>query len=370
VGTKKCLTDDVTRAIISAVSLSGCTVGTDPEIFIVDKKEEIIPAFSFLPSKKEDKSKISDGSYVDRIFWDGFQAEFTLKANSCLAYLTDSLQHGLSLLLKKAKEADKDAHFTYKSVLDIPYSILNGCSPEHRELGCTPSHNAYGETDHLVGLDPSVLPFRFAGCHLHFGFQGTKETAENCVKAIDALCGIMSVALLQGMEDPRRRHYYGRAGEYRLPAHGLEYRTLSSAVLASPVLFHLCYDVARAALFLKLRSPAVRYIKGYKWETIANTINNYDVSKAKKIIKANESVFTAILTTKYGHVDKTKRILDMIYEGARNFFDIDDIDGNWRLSSSWNSHSGASNCCVANWTSGRKKATIKKTIGRIDDEEE
>ena len=60
--------------------------GTDPEVFAVDAKGQVIPAFEYLPEKK-DALKIMNKSVLEpqigTAFYDGFQAEFTIGPITC-----------------------------------------------------------------------------------------------------------------------------------------------------------------------------------------------------------------------------------------------------------------------------------------------
>lgn len=323
--------------LIKGIALTGCQNGTDPEVFVVDEDDVIIPAFTFLPSKTEGNP-----------FWDGFQAEFTTTQTHCLSYLVDDIRGKLKNTISKAKEYNKHAKLTWKSVLDIPYHIMEQANPTHLELGCAPSLNIYGTEVNMP--DPATLPFRFAGCHLHFGLlQKSKQSIEKMIKSLDSFFGIISIALLQGMEDPRRRLYYGLAGEYRLPKHGIEYRTPSSALLAHPALFHLCYDLARASLYLGLSSILFHSDMQLDDERVIDIINTYDVEEAKKYLKKRKIITIAVLGKIYPNADSSK-LFNLIMNGFMNYIDISDMEKNWKLPSNitWISHSGSPNCSVFN----------------------
>lgn len=327
--------------MLQTISLSGCTIGTDPEIFVVDKKGIVIPAFLFLPSKKE----------AD-IFWDGFQAEFRTTPMGCLAFLTDNVRNQLNKLISLAKAKFPDAKLTYQCVMEIPTSLMSKADKAHVELGCAPSKNVYDWIEPVHVEDPYTLPIRFAGCHLHFSMPGAIEFKEKVIKKMDSICGVMSVSLFQEMEDRRRRLFYGRAGEFRTPTHGLEWRTLSSAVLTHPVLFHLCVDVSRACYYLT--NTLVYPHWEVKEQEIVETINYCDVSAAKKILTKNEKFFRALLSRIYPRVSADKKfqdsLWDLVCKGAKEHFNINSIEDNWHLGTSkWITHSGSSNCQVDKW---------------------
>lgn len=328
-------------------------LGADPEIFIVDENDEVIPAFNFLKSKKENP----------RYFWDGFQAEFTTEAKTCLAYTTDGIQGHLNYLLGLARAFNKNAHFTYKSVIDIPREVLYNTKQIHAEFGCMPSLNVYNE-EPLVVPDPYQVPIRFAGFHIHFGFKEEKtgsyyvknwndEKLVASVKWLDRIAGIMSVSVFQGLEDYRRRKFYGKAGEYRLPKHGLEYRTLSSAMFISPVLIHLIWDFARIALMVSINPELAKHWVYYSDDKVRNIINNYDIKDAKALLKLNEGMIKGILHYLYHNEDLTKSAFHMMMEGAFNYFDVTKIEENWYLGQCWPTHCGNVNACVGYWKATR-----------------
>ena len=339
------------KLLIGSIPISGCSVGADPEVFAVDDKGIIIPAFSFLPSKEEGNP-----------YWDGFQAEFTTntkaKGNSqCLAYHTDDVQVGLSNVWKKLRKKFPDAKLTWKSVLDIPTTIMDLASEKHVELGCAPSRNAYPSIKALQITDGRSLPIRFAGCHMHFGIgKMVIDTMDRIVKMIDAIYGIASVSLFSGMEDPRRRMFYGRAGEYRLPPHGLEYRVTSSAMLAHPVLYHLCFDVARICVYLGMHIPSPALIWNYEGDDqIVEIINTYDVRAARRLLKKNTDFLEYLIKRRYGEGGQGNA-LNLLLNGAIGQLPLDDMVTNWWLDGidpksdyrKWEAHSSTSNCCIAN----------------------
>jgi hypothetical protein len=328
-------------------------LGCDPEIFVVDENEEVIPAFKFLKSKKENS----------QYFWDGFQAEFTTEPKNCLAYTTDGIQSHLKHLLGLARAFNPKARFTYKSVIDIPYEVLHDTKQIYTEFGCMPSLNVYGEAP-LVVPDPYQVPFRFAGFHIHFGFKNVvngqwcisgwddKKLVES-VKWLDRVSGVISVSLFQGLEDYRRRKFYGKAGEYRLPKHGLEYRTLSSAIWISPVLVHILWDFARIALMISVNPELAKHWTYYSDDKVSNIINNYDVKEAKGLIKSNESIIKTILHYLYHNEMATKAAYEMMLAGAANYFDITQIEKNWYLGEDWHTHCAKPNACVSHWDMGK-----------------
>ena len=262
-------------------------IGADPECFVLDEGGKVVPAFWFL------KGKMDLGAGVGIPFWDGFQAEFTTRSTHCLDGLKDDIGVGLAATLKAAQAQTPGARLTAKSFFEIPEERFFEANPVHRELGCAPSLNVYGLHPTLEGADG--IPIRTTGGHMHFGLSaGAKRTIPEIVRLLDKVVGIVGVSVADTLDHPDRRVYYGQPGEYRTPAHGLEYRTLSSFWLAAPPLMHLMFELGRACCQLGARG-----LEKYVWDAqeaeVVETILGHDVERARHIIARNLDQLTFIL---------------------------------------------------------------------------
>lgn len=301
-------------------------LGTDPEVFIVDAKGQVVSAYNLFPSKAE----CSTGP-----FWDGFQVEFTTPSKTCLAYLTDEVQAGLRSVYNKLPAGTK---LTYKSVVDIPRKMLETGDEDEVRFGCAPSMNVYGDEGFVVS-NYRDISIRTSGCHFHFG---TNKDPVRGVRRMDRIAGVVMTAILGELQDPRRRVLYGRAGEYRTPTHGLEWRVMGSEVLVHPAMFHLAFDLARAALELG--------VVGDLWETsddeTRSAINNYDFALCRKIVSRNKEMLQAICGAVYEKDKSANRaILVLVEQGVKGFIDTD-MHKNWLLKGEgkWTTHSSATDC--------------------------
>lgn len=285
----------------------GGHIGSDPEIFVEDQDGKVIPAFKFLGSKEKPTMSIVDTANRNNgglpVFWDGFQAEFNTRENTCLAYHIDSIQNGLKAVLQNAQKFDKNAKLSLKTVMDIPPEILSTASPEHVAFGCMPSFNAYG----LKGLEANGrdVPFRTAGGHIHFGMSKLTEVEiASIVRALDAILGVACVSLFEGIDDAKRRQMYGLVGEYRLPKHGLEYRALSNAWLCHPLITNIVFDLARQAFMFGKKGLNSMWVASEK--DVIDTIQFCDVKKARKILNKNKDILAILLSNVYlgakGHI--------------------------------------------------------------------
>jgi hypothetical protein len=269
-------------------------MGSDPEFFL-RKEGQTVPAFDFLP----DKHASTDG-----LFWDGFQAETVVDIKNCgTGCPRDCTVHDLTchaLLAQRIgaqmqRLSAKALDVAPQSVWRVPDLMLQLASDAHVSLGCDPSRNAYASSGRLVE-HPRDLKWRFAGGHVHFALPEDERQPDNIrylVKTLDALLGIPSVCFAQNYDHFIRRRFYGLAGEYRLPPHGLEYRTLSNFWLMHPRAFMLVFDLARHALNIGRARLRNVFTGACREGAIRDTINYCDVRSARDFMRLNREFYSA-----------------------------------------------------------------------------
>lgn len=327
-------------------------IGSDPEIFVENKKKEMIPAFLFLGSKEKPNHTPKGGAFQTYggcpMYWDGFQAEFTTKANTCLGWHMDSIAAGMHGVYAAAKKKFPDAKLSLRSVFDIPDEVLKSADEEHVAFGCMPSINAYGLK---ANMPPArQVPFRSAGGHIHFGIGKISEKkAVPIVKALDAILAVSCVSMFAKFDDPKRRVMYGLPGEFRLPKHGMEYRPLSNAWLCHPMITNLVIDFARKVVVFAQKGYFPSLWDATEEETL-NTVIKCDVKNARKIMERNKSVMIKLIKASYHWA--TEKQLEFMYSiflnGAESFIkDPSDFEKNWNLKGVWIAHSGNVNMNVA-----------------------
>jgi hypothetical protein len=347
----------------------GGIIGSDPEIFAVDTTGDVIPAFCFLGPKKNASTE------DDRTapYWDGFQAEFSHHPMTCIAYTVDNIQDKLVQLYRLLMRFDNTARLSADSVL--PVRIDPSLDEKFVQLGCAPSQNVYGfSTPAVNGRD---LPFRFAGGHIHLSVEKSQKTDElvtKVVKILDATIAVMAVSMFRNLDVPVRRKFYGMAGEYRTPEHGIEYRTLSNAWLCHPVATHVIFDLTR--IFANYATSTIGdSLLGYlDTKSAVEIVNNCDVDGAVKYINKYQDIFLRAAAIPYGYLpDKyipvegasKQPMIEMIKAMILNGIEavVEDprkIISNWALDArTWVRHSEAPFACVKTvftnfWSKGKK----------------
>ena len=293
------------KAAVEGVFLSYGTspvMGTDPEFF-VSLDGRLVPAFDVLP----DKHLTTNG-----LFWDGFQAETLVDLKSCGRHcLKDCQEHRLtchSLLAQRVARQlqflpDMGLQVAPKAVWHVPRDILTFAGEAQVALGCDPSRNVYATKPRRV-LSPRKLEWRFAGGHVHFELSPEERSNSDgiryLVKTLDCLLGIPTVCLAQNYDHFIRRRYYGLAGEYRLPPHGLEYRTLSNFWLMHPLAFMLVFDLARQALNIGRARLKNVFVGATREASIRDTIDYCDVRSAKDFMRLNKAFYSSWTRMMYG----------------------------------------------------------------------
>ena len=112
--------------------------------------------------------------------------------------------------------------------------------------------------------------------------------------------------------DKQRRSLYGKAGSFRLQPWGLEYRSLSSAMMSSAEYLEFVYNQVAKAIYA--------YNKLYQlidYNTIQICINNSDVALARQLVNTYQltDIYKSIKTKAYTIIDnRLREFLDNIAE--------------------------------------------------------
>lgn len=221
-------------------------LGMDPEAFLRGSDGKIITSDQVIP--------IDDANMKRYLSRDGVQMEFHTSYFACresgAAYLSTGMTYLKGLLAKTSSTVD------WSQVLELTQEEFDSLDAASRKLGCEPSLNLY-DADAKVGVDQETYRIRSAGGHIHFGVASQFDPSlgfaqcrmdqweTRMVTLCDLIIGNTCVLLDRDPLNATRRQVYGRAGEYRLPKHGLEYRTLSNFWLISYPMMSLVFNLAK-----------------------------------------------------------------------------------------------------------------------------
>jgi len=272
------------------------TFGCDPEFFFERKgkiigSEKVINIEKGLTVKKDIRKNVngSTGNGNDSKFIvDGVQAEINPKPDTCRARLGNEISQCFRTLYETIK-ADPELSINFLPTVKVSKAELMSLNEKSRIFGCSPSKNADKKSQNVVALkDPAKYKYRSAGGHIHLGASGydtqvksiMKEPAR-LVQIMDILVGNTCVLIDRDPGNKERRKVYGRAGEYRTPMYGIEYRTLSNFWLRAYPLMSFVMNLSRLSVDVMASS-----IPGRDFER--ELLSLVDIKKIRKAINTND----------------------------------------------------------------------------------
>jgi hypothetical protein len=224
----------------------GLTIGTDPEAFF-ERGGKIIGSERVIP----EGGLTAKGGWTPTVVMDGVQFELNPPAAVGVQGLGRNVANAFKLLRDHLTHVP-EVTCSFLGVVEVEKEELQSLSPKSRILGCAPSRNAYG--DRPITVNPKTYRKRSAGGHAHLGLNGTRimrdsdDERQRLVPLLDILVGNFCVLIDRDPGAAERRENYGRAGEYRLPRHGLEYRTLSNFWLRNYALMSFVFGMSEMAV--------------------------------------------------------------------------------------------------------------------------
>jgi hypothetical protein len=158
---------------------------------------------------------------------------------------------------------------------ELPFHPSKLTHPNALEFGCEPDYNAWlGAEMRNPRIDPkSVGNYRFAGGHIHFGFDTSKceIPVPYLVQMLDALVLTKHFAADHRVIGRTRCEFYGKPGSYRYTKYGFEYRTPSNRWLLKSNLF---VDIVSTLHWL-INRPDDAYPIYKRIESIQQTVRNF-----------------------------------------------------------------------------------------------
>jgi hypothetical protein len=217
-------------------------IGSDPELFVLDRQKQIVPVIGLLGGTKQVPLPIGDGFFVQE---DNVLAEFNIPPASTESEFVELIWTGMQNVKARLPSGydvlAKPSHIFDDSVLTHPKAL---------EFGCDPDFNAWsGEQNDPP--QPTIPTLRSGGGHLLVSYDNPTPTRNrHLIQLCDKYLGVPSILM---DTDFMRRQLYGKAGAYRDKPWGVEYRTLSSFWLQSKTLTAWAYrNMLRAVAALEV----------------------------------------------------------------------------------------------------------------------
>lgn len=294
------------------------TLGADPEIFInkagkIVGSEKVIDIKNGLKTQSYRGSHLPSGGAGGKVIVDGVQLEFNPPPATCREILAASISDCFRDTWKAMQAKDKELGFTFEPVVEISKEELDTLDEKSKTFGCAPSKNKGKER--TIKVNAEKYKFRPAGGHIHIGHANMPEMKavfdeqpERVVKLLDIIVGNTCVLIDRNPGNVERRKHYGKAGEYRTPPHGLEYRTLSNFWLYSYPLMSFVMSLTRFTVSMLMSSGVARdfekeILKAVNMKDIEKAINKNDFNLAMSNFKKIEDILCS-MSTQYDPINK------------------------------------------------------------------
>lgn len=252
------------------------TIGSDPELFLVDTKtKKVVSAIERIPGHKDDPytEGLPEGFGLQT---DNVLAEFNIPPVTSCEEFINNIEFMKNFIRKKAQEIDPTFDIMCKASSKVPMKELK--HPQAREFGCDPDYCIYSAGPNQVSR-AARTSLRSAGFHIHVGYPNNNiDVSMAMLRYIDAIVGLPSILFDTDVE---RRNLYGKAGCFRLQKYGFEYRTLSSYWIDNPSRLRFIWLQVVYALHCYERGMDIPSAN-----EVRDAINNNDVEKAKSLIRA------------------------------------------------------------------------------------
>ncbi len=232
-------------------------LGCDPEFFF-QKGKEIIGSEKVIDiDKGENVPRVENmqgsigGTKMSKIIVDGVQVEINPRPDTCRARLGNEIAMCFRAVHTKL-QTNKGLTANFSTTVEVTQKELKSLNEKSRKFGCSPSKNTSLQSSGKIEVDPEKYKYRSAGGHIHLGAVNSGdakafEDKELLVNVLDIIVGNTCVLIDRDEGNKIRRQVYGKAGEFRTPDYGIEYRTLSNFWLKSYPLMSLVMNLSRLA---------------------------------------------------------------------------------------------------------------------------
>jgi len=268
--------------------------GTDPE-FMLSKDGKIVSAIGIIKGTKDRRKKVGDYAfYYDNVLGEccvppaNSRDEAVANIGGCLAAFAE--------LVAPCKLVVQASHTYDADQLRDPDALLIGCSREN----CVYTLQEI-QPDEQMFLKTNL---RSAGGHIHLGSKLLLEgfNSLTAVRLLDLFVGIPSLFLDFDRTSKKRKELYGKAGRFRTPKYGVEYRSIGNFWLSSPKFVELIYDLCEFTLqfmedgkhhsFWKIDEEKLNSVEAWAdpkfHPSQCHTCIGYDVKALRKVLDKGE----------------------------------------------------------------------------------
>lgn len=216
-------------------------IGADPELFLVNPNSgDFVSGHDKCPGTKQAPHKVEFGA----VQVDGTAMEFNIDPAST----SDEFVRNINAVRQQLGQFAPGYNLIAAPVALYDKDYFASIPGTAKMMGCDPDYNGWTYLQNPQP-NPGRRPMRTGAGHIHIGWTENAEVYDNehfemaaaMARQLDYYLGIWS---LLWDKDPTRRLLYGKAGAFRPKPYGMEYRVLSNAWLANPILTRWVYSAA------------------------------------------------------------------------------------------------------------------------------
>jgi hypothetical protein len=237
-------------------------MGCDPELFLMDVTGKLRASCGKVGGTKHAPMPLplGEGFAVQE---DNVAIEFNIPPASNAAEFVSSIKKTMDFLANGMKQS-LNFSIVNMSAASFPKDEL--VHPAALEFGCDPDYNAWTmqRNPRPKATDETL---RSCGGHVHLGYDISKLSPIQVIRAMDLYLGVPSVLMDKG---ELRKQLYGKAGAFRQKQYGVEYRTLSNFWVFNERLTQWVWENAEKAVNAVESQFAVDEYK----DSILDAINN------------------------------------------------------------------------------------------------
>lgn len=198
---------------MSEKKINVIALGTDPEFFIRDTKNECYVSVEGLIGGTKDKPLqiTEDGHALQE---DNVMLEICVPPAVDAVTMHNNIQYVINEANNRLMKINPDYMVVVMASAEFKKEDLQ--SDQAIRVGCDPDRNAWFNMDNPIPELPETV--RFAGGHIHISYvDPTEEDNIRIVKALDMFLGVPAV--LMDIDD-KRKEIYGTPGRYRSKKYG------------------------------------------------------------------------------------------------------------------------------------------------------
>ena len=248
--------------------VSQFSIGADPEMFLVGADGEFQSSIDLLGGSKDNPRPLPHCMVQE----DNVMAELNINVSRTREQFIENV----GLAIRDLEDLVNPYNLSIAKCATATFKKEKMFDPRCFRFGCDPDYGDKAET-----LDVPKIPryTRYAGGHVHLGYDRNMVRPEAMANYLDATVGLFTVV---ADRDRFRKRKYGTPTRHRPKSYGIEYRTPSNFWIFTPESVGVMYDLVVLAF-----NKGLGYMTIYNASEIMEAIKKNDSKQAVKLFKTN-----------------------------------------------------------------------------------